>query len=332
MQAPVLISPNFLDPDFCRHLIQLWETGGNVDSFSAQEDKAALTSSVNYQFMRRREHFLQPGETREQIKQLVYRRIRPEIQKAFNFEISRCEGFAIVCYDANSGGYLRPHRDNEVSRDAHRRFAISINLNVGEYEGGYLKFPEYGPDGYRPDSGNAIVFSTSLLHEVTNVTAGRRFTLFGWLYSEQEVKCQQNNCPAGELLAPILGEPEILSQLDSFGIKQTPQLIQLLEQATPETVQAALDYLKAAQRLDRIESATGFLIKAIANRWTPPPQLASTEFEEWFDAAQELGMVVDYQILEGVLYVYTPDGEAHPWEECAEIFADLDAALELANL
>ena len=68
-----------------------------------------------------------------------------------------------------------PHRDNTTRGTAHRRFAVTINLNDGPWEGGDLRFPEYGPQTYRAPTGGAVVFSCSLLHECTPVTRGERY-------------------------------------------------------------------------------------------------------------------------------------------------------------
>jgi predicted 2-oxoglutarate/Fe(II)-dependent dioxygenase YbiX len=62
-------------------------------------------------------------------------------------------------------------------------FALSLNLN-DDYEGGQLRFPEYGNHLYRPDAGAALIFSCAHLHEVLEVTAGRRFVLLSFLYGE----------------------------------------------------------------------------------------------------------------------------------------------------
>jgi len=50
-------------------------------------------------------------------------------------------------------------------------------LNAGDYEGGRLRFPEYGDHGYEVERGTGIVWSRSPLHEVDPVTRGRRFIL-----------------------------------------------------------------------------------------------------------------------------------------------------------
>ncbi len=69
---------------------------------------------------------------------------------------------------------------------ARRRFAMSLALDSDAYEGGYLRFPEYGPQLFRAETGSAVVFSVAVLHEVTKVTAGHRFILLGFFYSEAE--------------------------------------------------------------------------------------------------------------------------------------------------
>jgi predicted 2-oxoglutarate/Fe(II)-dependent dioxygenase YbiX len=90
----------------------------------------------------------------------------------------------VACYDASDGGYFRAHRDNTTTATAHRRFAVSINLNAEEFEGGDLRFPEFGPTTYRPPTGGAVVFSCSLLHEATRVTRGTRYATLPFLFDE----------------------------------------------------------------------------------------------------------------------------------------------------
>ena len=52
-----------------------------------------------------------------------------------------------------------------------------MSLNGGTFEGGELRFGEYGRQGYLVPTGAAVIWSCSLLHEVLPVTAGRRFIL-----------------------------------------------------------------------------------------------------------------------------------------------------------
>jgi predicted 2-oxoglutarate/Fe(II)-dependent dioxygenase YbiX len=75
---------------------------------------------------------------------------------------------------ARAGGFLNPHRDNSIPANAQRRFTMTVNLNAGAYEGGELRFREYGEELYAVERGTAVVWSASLLHEVLPVTKGRR--------------------------------------------------------------------------------------------------------------------------------------------------------------
>ena len=116
--------------------------------------------------------------------------VGPAILAAFQFRIEVMEGIRIGCYDAADRGYFRAHHDNTTPATRHRRFAMSINLNTGDYTGGELRFPDYGPQLYVPPIGGAVVFSCSLLHEVLPVTAGRRLGVFTFFCSEADERAR----------------------------------------------------------------------------------------------------------------------------------------------
>jgi len=77
------------------------------------------------------------------------------------------------------------HRDNTTKGAAHRRFAVTINLNAEQYEGDDLRFPEFGFRTYRAPTGRA---SCSLLHEALPVTGGKRYAFLPFLYDEAAAK------------------------------------------------------------------------------------------------------------------------------------------------
>jgi predicted 2-oxoglutarate/Fe(II)-dependent dioxygenase YbiX len=138
----------------------------------------------------------------QRLLNLLINRIAPEIVKAFHVEVAHCERFLISCYD--EGGFFNRHRDNLDRANAHRQFAITINLN-SDYEGGCLVFPEFGPHRYRPGAGEAVVFSGSLLHEAQPVTRGTRYAVLGFLYdAEAEARRQKYLAEAAEAKAASL--------------------------------------------------------------------------------------------------------------------------------
>jgi predicted 2-oxoglutarate/Fe(II)-dependent dioxygenase YbiX len=108
------------------------------------------------------------------------------------------ERYIVACYSAEDRGHFRAHRDNTTKGTAHRRFAVTINLN-DEFEGGELSFPEYGPRSFKPPAGGAVVFSCSLLHAASEVTGGTRYAFLPFLYDEAAAKIrEQNNRFLGE--------------------------------------------------------------------------------------------------------------------------------------
>src|SRR6201999_1380644 len=106
----------------------------------------------------------------------------PAILKVHQFKATRMERYIVSCYAAEDGGHFRPHRDNTTKGTAHRRFAVTINLNAEDYDGGDLRFPEYGEGRYRAPTGGAVVFACSVLHEACPVTRGRRYAFLPFLF------------------------------------------------------------------------------------------------------------------------------------------------------
>jgi predicted 2-oxoglutarate/Fe(II)-dependent dioxygenase YbiX len=185
MQAPVLIIPALISADKCGRFIEFWEN--NEKTSGSVASTGTGYSTVKEQSKRRQDVFIPDGHALLQdVTKLVVERVGPEILKAFQFRIEIMEGVRIGCYDAAELGFFRAHHDNTTSATAHRRFAISVNLNTGEYEGGGLRFPDYGSNIYCPSRGAAVVFSCSLLHEVLPVTQGRRFGLFTFFSTEAD--------------------------------------------------------------------------------------------------------------------------------------------------
>lgn len=186
-QAPILFVPDVLDDRYCEQLAAVWRTEGNVETGVERSEEGDRADSIVPETKRRRDHTVTDPELLRDLTSRVGRRVVPAVRKAFSFRATRFEGFKIACYDAAEGGFFRAHRDNLSPATAHRRFALTLNLNEG-YEGGHLRFPEYGPHLYRPRKGGAIVFSGSLLHEALDVTRGERFVLLSFLFGEEDAK------------------------------------------------------------------------------------------------------------------------------------------------
>lgn len=186
--APVLIVPHLLSPDVCQELIDLHHSGGNQASTVTYNKDGADVREVHADQKSRFDHVITDKNLNRRLTETFGRRLNFEIEKAFHYRVAAHDGFAITRYDADTNGHFSLHRDNVSPTTAHFRFAVTVNLNFGDYEGGRLRFPEYGPDLYAPETGGAIVFSCSHLHEATPVTSGSRYALLTFLFGAAEAQ------------------------------------------------------------------------------------------------------------------------------------------------
>lgn len=189
--APVLIVPRVFEPELCSRLIAYHQASGGQPSGGAMDE------------MNRRRRVLVEDQP---LRSLLVGRLRdnlvPMVARALQFCATRLERHLVACHDTQAGGDVGGHRENETLGTAHRRFACAINLNAEAFEGGDLRFPEFGPRTYRPATGGAVVFCCSLRHETTPVTEGRRYAFLPFLYDEEGEAIRQRNralldAPAG---------------------------------------------------------------------------------------------------------------------------------------
>jgi len=192
MHAPVLVVPRVFEPAFCRRLIEVYDRDGGYVS-GVMRDIGGMTVPVVDGFKRRRDTTIEDEALRAEIRSRLSNRLLPMIRKALMFEVTHVERYIVACYDAEDGGYFKAHRDNTTLATAHRQFACSINLNAEEFEGGDLRFPEFGPQTYRPPTGGAVIFSCALLHEATPVTRGRRYAYLPFFYDAAHAKIRAEN-------------------------------------------------------------------------------------------------------------------------------------------
>ena len=195
-QAPVLFIPRVLDEAACEGLIAHFEETGGTPSGTAYVEGDKAYWKPNPDVKMRRDVYLEGGPWLDKVKDALVRQVLPEIQRCFNFQVTQHEVFKLIRYDAGAG-YFHAHRDNESRDTRHRRFAMTLNLNTGAYLGGELRFPEFGPDLYVPERGSAVVFSCSLLHEVTPVTRGSRYGLLGFFFGDGQKMAEIQTVAAG---------------------------------------------------------------------------------------------------------------------------------------
>ncbi|PVM89669.1 peroxiredoxin [Caulobacter radicis] len=188
---PVLVVPRVFEPQLCSDLVDYYRrTGGHASGFM-QEVNGMTVLAHGASHKRRADCLIEDRDLREACRIRIVRRLAPAIANAFQFKATRMERYLVSCYGPE--GHFRAHRDNTTKGTAHRRFAVTLNLNAGEYDGGGLRFPEFSGEVMHAPTGGAIVFSCSLLHEATRVTRGERFAFLPFLYDEEGARIREAN-------------------------------------------------------------------------------------------------------------------------------------------
>jgi len=112
------------------------------------------------------------------------------VQKAnhfagWNFILEGAEKVQFGIY--NKDAYYKWHRDCSISGDLYRKLSITIQLsNPKDYEGGKFEIKNFWNTHELPleedvhKQGTIIVFPSILMHQVTKVTRGTRYSLVQW--------------------------------------------------------------------------------------------------------------------------------------------------------
>jgi predicted 2-oxoglutarate/Fe(II)-dependent dioxygenase YbiX/peroxiredoxin len=192
LTAPVLIVPRVFDFALCDVLIQFYEKIGGKESGFLLDVEGKTARIVDHRLKRRTDLNVAHPQLREAIRDQVVRRLAPAVERFFQFQATRMDRYIVACYDSAVGGHFYRHRDNVNLGAQHRRFAVSINLNK-DFAGCDLVLPEFGRRAYRAPHGGALVFSCGALHQVTPVTAGRRYAFLAFLYGEADAALREAN-------------------------------------------------------------------------------------------------------------------------------------------
>lgn len=185
--APILVVPNVLSAEECSKLVESLETGSPFMVRPPRQGEIAgnyMIPVYEHDRQDRVDLIIKDRNILAFLDERIFGRVTPMIKKAFAFDVTRREDLHIARYVGKREGFTMGHRDNTSPATAYRRFALSMALN-DDYEGGEIAFREFSPKGYRVPAGSAMVFSSSLLHEVQETTSGVRYNLISHLYNEE---------------------------------------------------------------------------------------------------------------------------------------------------
>jgi peroxiredoxin/predicted 2-oxoglutarate/Fe(II)-dependent dioxygenase YbiX len=193
--APVLTLPRVFEPEFCHRLIAYFDSVGGAPSGFAADVEGVTTTVLDPRIKRRTDVMIEDEALLVEVRRRIETRLFPMITRGVGWRPTRIERYLICRYAAEDQGFFSAHRDDATLGTAHRKFAVTLNLNADAYEGGDLRFPEFGRRLYRPPTGGATVFCCSLLHEATPVTRGVRYALVPFLFDEAGERVRQANLP-----------------------------------------------------------------------------------------------------------------------------------------
>jgi len=182
--APVLLIPGVFNAQECQDLIRFYD---RVDSFEISKSSFAVEGKdfkfpvFDHDRQDRIDLVIKNPKVVEFLGQRLRQRVFPQIEKAFAFKPSKNEFFHIARYEGPRKGTQMGHRDNTAHETGYRKFAFSLNLNE-EFEGGAINFREYSEQGYKGPPGTALIFSSSLLHEIEETVTGVRYSLITHLF------------------------------------------------------------------------------------------------------------------------------------------------------
>jgi predicted 2-oxoglutarate/Fe(II)-dependent dioxygenase YbiX/peroxiredoxin len=191
--APVLFVPDVFSSEDCQRLITTFALEGHDYVEPGDGDKGRTTDYKmripDYGRNDRIDHWVINPETTKFIAERLFARVAPVVRQTFHYPLTKYERFRIGRYQALDSapgiiGAAHGHRDNTEKQVAHRRFACSVALNAEAHDGGGLVFPEFSGAEYAPRTGEALVFSSSVLHQVMPVTRGTRFVLLSFLFGD----------------------------------------------------------------------------------------------------------------------------------------------------
>lgn len=114
-----------------------------------------------------------------------FRAIAASANKCFNFALTDIrENIQIAIYDSSDAGFFDWHLDIHGTDKGVRKLSVSVPLNDRtEYDGGDLEFFPSASAGeiVEQKAGHPIVFPSWLVHRVTPVTRGRRYSIVCWI-------------------------------------------------------------------------------------------------------------------------------------------------------
>lgn len=179
---------NVFTPEECKKIIEIGTSGkdaspltyGNVGDMSGSENELKRLAKV-------RRSPIAWIRSDVPSNRWIFERLVQQIaninNQFFNYELTDIQSLQFTSYDAKEKGFYQKHIDMMYKGTGTRKLSLSVQLSdTNDYEGGDLLLHyKNEPDvGFR-NQGTATFFPSWMLHEVTPVTKGKRYSLVAWV-------------------------------------------------------------------------------------------------------------------------------------------------------
>jgi SM-20-related protein len=175
-QRRLLRWPGFFSPEECQLLQMLMDRGHPLPPVMR-----AILALVDTSLRK-----LQDVPVAPEVHELIGQKLEdatPDLCNYFGLSAPlQWEPLQFLCYRA--GDYFRPHADTIADRP--RALSLVLYLNAPQtYQGGHLRFhtPTETPISISPTAGMLLAFRPELVHEVTPLQSGKRYSIVTWATS-----------------------------------------------------------------------------------------------------------------------------------------------------
>ncbi|MHC0053712.1 2OG-Fe(II) oxygenase [Actibacterium sp. D379-3] len=174
--------PDAFTPDECERIVTL-SRGGRMD------DAGLVGGVANHNLRRADIAWLDERDGAGWVMDRIIAVVAEANRKSFGFDLREfAESAQVACYDGARQGHFSWHSDigdGPVARK--RKLTMVVQLSQpGGYDGGVLELmPDSHIHAANRNCGTATLFPSFVLHRVTPVTAGERFSLTIWAHGPE---------------------------------------------------------------------------------------------------------------------------------------------------
>lgn len=193
MNKTLKIENHFFDAAYCKKIIQ------ESQAFEQKKSKVGLRKGGTGTRLDSRKSFSYkiPDKYWKEFEAKIINYI-PTVEATFGFKVDKAEAFSIRLLAYDEGHYFKPHRDIYEDGDypTTRKWKVTGVIYLNEYEveepsegnfsGGEFLVYGLNPESETlatpvlPETGQFVLFNSTLVHEVLPIRAGRRYCITTW--------------------------------------------------------------------------------------------------------------------------------------------------------